>query len=510
MSYYTKDYFLTKPLKAYCIFNAFNIFIHILNYHLGFLGFIADGLLYLSKIIICYFLYKKIKERNNDRYAVMGWIVKTIMAADVIELFVSVTSVKTCGLVFVLLMLLFGIKEYLDFYLFYLILNPQDEFFDIQEKRRTWTVFNISVLIVALLSAFISFFPYILYFLLFVRYICERKIIKNSKENEVASVEGTVIGRLSKIELSKTARYSLLGVAGVFLILFFWMRYSKPEGQYELEAYDGKYTVRSSEDFFHEADNGILGFCISNRMPEWTGFSEQWWGVIDDESGTVTEAEYDQYIYFDESGIAWDGNGHFIDTKGDVVISVSSLVMNKRSPRATIINDYLDISFEQKDPSDEFDIFEWISDRITCERRNPYYGPHDFYMHWEDHSGHIVGLDDFMGIDMDGKDLYFINHVAVFYSEKDGAYGLINDKGEVIVSPSLYNVRMTSRSNLIYVHQKRSGYFNVLNYDGEYLLDKNRDWRLGSHDDDSRTIRVSDHSTYIKISYDGEIVEVRE
>jgi len=496
-------YFLVKPIKIYCICNGLNMLIHIMNYYMGFLGFGADILLYLFKIGVCYYVYLQIKHKGNENHAIISSVIKYIMIADALELFVSVTAVEIKGLVFAILLLLFCLKAYLDYYLFLILCKSEP-------AKKMWTILNSSIVIFVVLVSITNQIMYVVYILLLIRFLMANSIVKRTEGSIPFIKKNAVIVKLSNVSVSHKSRYYIWGAVGILAVCFLWLRYSKATGKYELVSDDGSIVVYSSMDYFVEDNYGIDRFCITNRMPDWTGFSRYWWGFIDEQSGNVTQAQYSNAPCFDESGIAWDYDGHFIDAKGNIVIDVSSLVMNRRAPRTTIINDFLDVAWESED---FLRVFKWISIRTFHKDVNPSYGHDHFYVEWQGQSvyeGNVMNLENVWGLGHYDKDLYFINNVAAFYSEKDGAYGLINDKGEVIIKPSIYRIDISKKAELIYVTLKGKGYLNIVNYDGVFLLDRTKDWYLKEYDDDTRTAWYThDFSADgdVVISYDGQVIE---
>lgn len=93
------------------------------------------------------------------------------------------------------------------------------------------------------------------------------------------------------------------------------------DGEVNKDVYDGNGQKIERELHYSGADNRIYLYRVHNRWPSWTPFYDERYGLIDLDSGECTEPRFVESLFFGNDGYAWDYEGHYIDTKGNIVIT---------------------------------------------------------------------------------------------------------------------------------------------------------------------------------------------
>ncbi len=216
-----------------------------------------------------------------------------------------------------------------------------------------------------------------------------------------------VSGLFNRVD--KKYRYALYLV---LFIVFIICRSTYQEGRRSIYNTDGevvtdqKTVTRSYNIKYYytedEAQN-IYQYNTCNLMPSISMFYHEKYGLINVETGYNTGAKYDDELTFDKTGIAYDQDRHFINTKGEEVLKVPYIVKARTSFRQEILN-----------------VFFEISD--TNDRHSP-----SFMMSPSPSvCGQFIISSDYT---------FFANGVAAYYTDYNLRYGLIDESGKLVTLP---------------------------------------------------------------------------
>ena len=446
----------TKKLRVvfylYAAFTYINLFIHVENYYQGFLSEHMEYFLYAAKIVICLSVIMVFNKNRIERYRGIVPIMKLMIVFDVMEFVISalMTSYKT-GIALKILLVPMVLKVFLDFFFYWEILNKKDKF--------VWIALNLLILVCCFFSMKIK--GILLFVVMFaaVRVVLSLIFIKISRDSEDSTDIWTGI---SDIHFPKWLRIAAVSVYALMIFVFAFLCLYKPIGNKELTSV--------------EEGGGYKEFAVQNLMstlgphPWSTGFERTWYGLMDANDELITKPKYTHWLGYDYNGIAWDYKGHFIDRKGNTVISVPYIVSAKRSVRTSVFNSVF--SFLTGGKYEERDLI-YLMNNIGYSMADE-----DFYVAWDDSnlSGNTfkvyTNIDRYgeVAFEVEGSQ-YFFNHITVFYSEVKGAYGLMNDQGEIIVKPCIYDFSYIG-PEIMEVNMRDVGNANVLTQNGEFLFDK--------------------------------------
>jgi len=276
-------------------------------------------------------------------------------------------------------------------------------------------------------------------------------IIANCYNEDLGEKKESVFVKLSHKKLTIRNRCILIGIVVVLVSTFMYMYNSRVTGYVPTEVVEGE-------------NLDTLQYTEENRMPKWSGFYKYWVGLYDLENGPKTKAVYDDNLIYDEDGIAWDHDGHFVDTDGNIVITVSEEVLNKRAARNTMLIYFMELMRGEFSYNLNYDMgmMRGIASIVNGTDKNN-------YVRWK--NGYIQ--DTFCLIQDDELPVskYFWNGMAVYYSEVSGGYGFIDESGNVIVNPDIYDFDASYSMELIPVTMKNSNRSKVYNSKGVAIVD---------------------------------------
>lgn len=452
---------------VYWGFSIFNFWIHYNNYYKGGLSDTDDYILYAIEIAICIAVI--IVTGKYSCFSGIPIIMKAMIFVDWLQVLISITVTdlnfwfkagswyNLITLAAVLYVFTVAAKLLLDCFLYKELMYDKTQY-------TIWFISNAVILIFAVIMIFRYWFKYLIFAAMFFRYFYALLRILGSYYEKYINWEESFFRRLSYKKISNKVRLAALAFCFFASMLFLWLCFDKTEGKYVLTSNDGQYSVKSmydsfisSEDRNYVEDENVVEYCVSNRMPEWTGFQRKWYGLFDVNNGVITDTVYKGWLNFDASGIAWDYNGHFIDIEGNELITVPSVILKRRSARTGFYNDVLD--FYGGHPRTRRFVTingEFIDIYGIAQGDDNYY---------RDTTWHGEVVQD-GNIAKNVSEDYFSNHLAIFYSEVDGAYGVINDQGEVTVEPIITKYSLYNELIYVYIGRQR----NIVGTGGKLVL----------------------------------------
>lgn len=490
----------TKRIKvvlfAYALFTNVYLLIRILNYNKGFLTDHADYFLYAIKMLICVLGVVTIRKNMMEKYRTILPIMELMVAFSAWEFLVSLLITDPqYALALTLFLIPVAANIILDFFFYLELCNSNKD-------RRIWIAIYCVLAVFILTSIMRSGTLFLVAVAMITRLamaLIYIQISSNSlaQENEKDD-KHSIWNKLANKKINRKIKIALIGVYAFILCAFAFSCLYKPSGKYVLTSEDGSVSVRSTSDYLidvyyfanrHEKEAAeYKQYDIENCYAQLedispyrrTGFERTWCGLIDVKTGEVTSARYKGYLSYDDNGIAWDYNGHFIDLKGDTVITMPRAVTAKRSTMTTVFNSIY--AFVKGGGLDHTELSHYrdLYDLLFADR--------DFSGRWHDWDGQFFKFErNFGSFDVTEDDdindrLYFWNHAAVFYSEVKGCYGIVNDRGEILVKPCFYSYRIPG-PNVLVAHTHGEGNLNVFTFDGKQIF---------SMDNTIHTIRYED------------------
>ena len=267
-------------------------------------------------------------------------------------------------------------------------------------------------------------------------------------------------------------------------MVFLYMRNTYPEGTINLVDENGSVlTNQKSLDNLIEVDHKTPGhedemiyeYNLCNLMPSWSIFYHEKYGYLNIDTGNDTGAKYDDHLWFDRSGIAYDFDRHFVNANGDEIIEVPYIVNARASFRQELFNTFLFQTFANDDEKFRF---------VTFESKY-------------EQSGFL--LDS-------GYNYYFANGVTVYHSNLNGRYGLMKNDGTLITLPEFSYTNGQHDFEVMVVGNYEGTSLSVINSKGEYILENNPRWikiydeaRLIGYDDENYNAHFC--------TYNGEMIE---
>jgi hypothetical protein len=446
--------------------------IHFINYFFGFLGEGVDYLIYGILVAACICGIQIIKKGHEQGYKGVAVILKLMTVLYLVETLISVTMTERMGLALILIILVMLLKMVLDYFLFWEIIENS-------KTRKHWIAMNLAIIVGLALGIKVAFFEGVTIVLIVFRFLSCLWIIRNRRT--FGTEKESFWSRLSSKKMGKKSQIIAISVVGAALIVFCFLRFYKPEGRYEFESNDGNTVVFSSKDWLYSTQDNtcpVKQYVVCNYMPEWSGFHREWWGLIDLRTGRATDARYRNRLDFDEDGIAWDYNGHFIDLDGNIIITVPSSVTTKRSAKTSVFNIFMGVY------------------------------PEGANLYWQNSYAVESGNFVFAGRDLDFR-RYFWGQTAIYYSDVEGAFGIINDKGQIVVKPEIINFNRNYNEGITSVVRKQNGYANFINDKGEYLFDKSRDYENLNYNHSGQFVsgNIANTANIVLADYDGNLLD---
>ena len=448
--------FFRLTLLSYSIFTALNLFLHILNYYCGFMGIGMDRLLYAGKILVCVLVWRIASRTEGDRFVPLATAMKITAFCDIIEVFITEMAVEIKGLVPVLLMVLLLVKLLTD-YLLYL------EFAVNRGLRMIWIGINAALALLALGAVGYSWLLTAFYLLLVVRFAIAVLIIISSKRGEVLDRK-SILATLFREKFTTGKRTVAIGTAAVFAVIVLCLRHL---------------IILPTDDYILAGED-TRQYAVCNLLPEWTGLRAKRYGIVNTKTGEKTKPIFHHVLNHDESGLAWEETGKFVDLDGNVVFEVPRETMNvigKRSVRTKLLSSILDKLLGDDKPQ---------------------------YIDW---NGDLLHNDDRTMVRVNGT--FFSNGICIFYSEKYGAYGFIDNYGNIIAPPEIVRFSGDLNNEVTLVMLKTTGNTNVINSEGKYLFDKKLDWAETEIDYETGIVVGKTHfgREVVKSDFSGNYIE---
>lgn len=436
---------------SFALLNFLSGFLRILSHYVPFITKEMDMILYVAQIVLFVFIYRIASQKTSNYCDItkIRRILKAYIICEIATLYIILMSGNVISILTdVMIVLLFVIKQVLEFLLYYRALWDVTDYCtraDFLHERqlaarriKIWIFIN-ALLIVSLLPLMcfkVSKILYFIFFVIFVRTWIEIRISKyigelsDGKSENNLSIRTLFCIKLSKREIVNTIIGA--GLVGLTLIL----RFTYIDHDVEME-----YDERSLEYHYLDRGDNTLYF-NSNLMPSWTGFCDRRYGVHNLETGNDTGAIYKGELFFDRNGIAWDHDRHLIDIYGNELIETPSVMNLQKSNSQKTLDEFI---------------------KMCCEN--------DLYQVDTDY---VYG--GFKGIKSDYSPYeFFHNGIGCYYSDFYDRYGFISENGEAVTSPKYRYIRVYSSSSddypLAFVEEE-DGNHNILNKEGKELLDE--------------------------------------
>ncbi len=456
---------IEKALYIYISFNTVNLIIHLIGFITYPLFLQMDLGIYLLKIAlmeyICVLLSKK-----KTLFSKQIKLFKGIIVFDVIELFISIFAYRY-NQTYIIIATTFAIKAVLDFCIFTSLLfkgkNKAKDTFNwqllemIKKYIKKWICLNVvipGVLAYIIFAEGKSIATVFLLILIFIRFPMQifsvhftwdntfkNLVLQESEENASSpNFVNWIYKRFSDISTLSKVRY---GIYGILFICFLFLRNSYVKGDQQLTDNNGKViTSQTTLDNLKDhkgsdrLDDNVYEYNASNYMPSWSIFYHKKYGLLNLNTGSNTGAKYDDYLYFDTTGIAYDYDRHFINCSGEDIIEVPFIVNANTSYRQELLNKLLDVIRDHGN--------------FSLLYRPPAKG-------------------EFLET-LDGT--YFANGVAQYHTDYNDRFGIIKDDGTLVTLPkfsqgdNLYNFEISVVSDYNYRN------LDVINSDGESILNE--------------------------------------
>lgn len=453
---------IEKAFYTYISFNLINMVLHMIGPFTYPLFEQMDFVIYLLKIAIMSFICLLLSQKR-ELFSLQIKLFKGIIALDIFELFISVFAYRY-DQTYIIIASTFVIKAILDFCIFTSILikgktEATDTFHTGLEGRFKRHIIEWILLHIALLAG-ASYIPFVeyktktaIFILVFVLlrfameifiiyflwdYIFDYYALNISDDKTVSS---NIFQRLYKRFVSfSAAKKGRICLYALLFISFLFMRNCYSKGDQQLtDDYGTVLTQQRSLDDFYKVSilkNSEYQYSKCNLMPSWSIFYHEKYGLINIETGDDTGAKYDNHLYFDSEGIAYDYDRHFIDLNAQEIIKVPYIVKARTSYRQEL----LDKLFLM----------------VNGERGSIINGGYN----------HLVG--EFL---WSWDKTYFTNGVASYHTYYNDCFGLIRDDGTLITLPKYKEVYEKSDSRIFLVNENYSSNMDVINSNGESILD---------------------------------------
>lgn len=497
---------IESAFYIYISFNLINLVIHILGYYSYPMFAQFDYCLYLAKIGIVIFL-RYLLHKKDFRFSLERKLFKAIIVLDAIELFISIFAYRYTHTYYIIGLTL-CLKAVLDFCIFTSLLKKGKKKADdslnapllkeFTTMMKYWNAVNISIVVISFFIAFtkLSFVIISVYALAIERSGYQIYLIKKLWSNVYKQPESELIEKKNAsgnssnkiiIFAFKTLRYGIYACLFIALML---LRNSYTEGSLPLTDYDGNVVTiqktlddlsKEHESHYYTGDN-VYQYNACNKMPSWSIFYHEKYGLINASTGENTGAKYDDYLFFDDAGIAYDNDRHFIDRSGKEVLKVPYIVNAKTSYRQELFNKLM------KAVNDSYK-YDWWNDHCRSEYIS-YFG---WYLN--------LNYDDSKFIST-YSDYYFEKGLAPYYTEYNERYGLIKDDGTLITLPKFSYIDGENKYEVSTVSGYYDGNRYIIGSDGKKLPIK--DLRYWEYYKNSRLILVNDRYLY---SFDGDLID---
>ncbi len=469
---------LKKIFIIFTLANFLSVFLHVICHYVPFITKELDCVFYLIKILLLGILL-----RFTAVYKPKGWNINPIrrvfkfsFLCDIIEFYCVIMSGNVSAVLTPIVMgLLYSIKLILEVSFFFLVLKDASEISFakgykeknklIQKRMNIWIFCNclIAAMILLLIIKRFSIVLILIYLCIILRTILAVDIcrltssIYAEEHDDVVSISDLLSIKLSKSVMIKCiAAVCILGISMALRFI---------------------YTTSVNNPVSKNGD--VFQYENTNFMPDWTGFSDRKYGLHNVNTGKDTGAKYSDRLYFDQSGIAWDYDRHFIDENGNEIIETPKFLKKKRSCRQT----YLDLFIEWC--CYDYDFREYELNR-----------PIDVYGNFE-----RVYQDNKSGY------VYFSNGLACYYSDFYDSFGLIKEDGELLTPPQYRYLKLDFDNPFAIVFDKEYQK-NILNKDGKELINDNNEnvSEINTKFISAGVIKVTDDNSTYFIDKEGQLL----
>lgn len=394
----------------------FNFLVHVLGHYLPLVTREVDFLLYAAEIAAFFIAYKiisfpKVKELNRVTKALKG-----IIIAESILCFIFTTD----GCLGILLFLCFPAKIILELYFYIALINGSDALIknfgeylyagviDRTKKYKViWIVYHIVLVALYIVAvkqdnAILCY----LWLLLFASriYLIYRIIslidaaIRNVGPRFEATKKRKKLLTIPALFKTRTAKFIYITCIALLSFVCLILKNKYTGDLYLVDANGNIVTEQKAIDFFPVDDEEeIYQYKVRSLLPAWIWGSDYKYGLINIKTGENTGPIYDEFLDFDWDFTAWDGNGHIIDTSGNVLLTLPKSITKKRALHQEIYD-------------------ELLSNIIPGDLYDRYYHFYDAYR-----EGPFIKGGS-----------YFYDGTGVYFNELSGKYGLIDDNGNIL------------------------------------------------------------------------------
>ncbi len=492
-----------------------NILVHLLGHYVYFITKEVDLIIFAVEILGFCISYKAIRSSKVDNLYLVCKILKGIIIAECISCFIYATD----GCLILLLLPSTLVKYILEFCFYIALLattkyalkdsllrNTDYKIFESYSETcgnyiGTWIahhVFGVIILIAAFYSKYTPFFILLLLYLvrrifLMYRMIKILAIVEENAEPKETVLDNNPNNRTPFYFFSKVIKYGFLAILTVLFIVYLILKNTYTGDMNLVDAEGNLVTEQKAIDYYAiyfgtDKTDEIYMYKVKNMLPEWTLESDCKYGLLNIETGENTEPIYDEYLDYDYENLAWDGNGHIINTSGEVVVTLPASVMKKRSYHQKLIDNLLFHLYSESDSN--------------------------FYKN-EKYSNNLKGP-------MVCYDHFFTDGIGIYYCDLKGKYGLISNDGKLLTDP-IYDYAHSSNASeylkkgkctIITALIDRFGksYYYYINNKGETILVEDPDHTISVKEvnTDLGYLVYSEsndnYESYKFITFDGEIL----
>ena len=504
-------------LYIFAIVYYLNVMVHVLGYYVHFISTTVDCTFYAVEIVGIYIAYRSIKVIKGNEVNILCSLLKGIIIAKCIIFALLLTNGMFTILLLSSPLIIIGFEFY--FYIaliksvnrinfrYYSVMYHSEVLFDDTLKKYIllWIAYHIA-LVIALVIAFnvkkLWFFLCLVIIFsckLYLQYKmieCFDQAFRRTGPLEAANNTKLKVYkfRIPKFMKNTAVKYCSLAVGALLFVIFLILKNTYSGDLYLVDENGNLATEQKAVDFmrvyddFDNKEDIVYQYQVRNMLPWWIGYSDSKYGLLNIKTDDNTGPIYDEHLHFDIENHAWDGQGHIIDTEGNVLVTIPKSIMETRSLMQQLYDELI-YKFTEID---------------------------DKYMY------HYHRVDTFKEGPMRFSQYYFRDGIGVYYDDLKGKYGIINDKGELLTGPE-YDYIDGSESSSNYRSRCLSAYnyyFNIyykeyyLNNKGEVILENDKsdlvtrvnvNYTRGyiSYEQDS-----DDHQTCETkiINFDGEII----
>ena len=452
---YLRNLNLKKVFIIFTLTNFISLFLHVFSHYVPFITREVDYVLYFAKVVVMIFVYRAmerlashIKEFNKVRI-----MLKILILCEFIEIYFAFMSGNvSLGIIPGVLGGVYLVKMVIEFLIYYCLLrdicnNGRDG--AASNKLKLWCCYNffIGVIFILLITQRLSIFLYLVYVLFIIQTLIVFTLIKSIAdvyENEcckIASIKEVFVAKFTKSDIGKMI------IVCVFVVATLVARHTYTTGFNVKEHINDEGKLEEVGFEFGHGYNfpkeHIFQYSISNLMPEWTGLCNRKYGLYSFTNDIDTGIVYSDEIFYDIEGLGYDGDGHIIDEKFNVLFDTPESMKIQKTYRQMALDNFI----------------EWCGDNDEDRFHFSIYFP--IYIH-----GGLEGIYDYSKFDY----CFFRNGIGCYYSEFNNCYGLISDEGKVLTPPEYRYLRVVYDEPYAIVLDK-DYQINVLDKNGKVLID---------------------------------------